>query len=1298
MKVNFSKGIYTNTEPVQTPEGFYPDAENMRVSGDAKRAEEGTKAMTGVPTNFIQWGNCSIGDKTILLGTVNGKSVIGSLDKNDVWTLLVPARAGVDVLGIVDETQVEGKKNWAGEDVIYFSTPSGARRINLSSTMPTDDVEFDKVTSLFLEYDLPRVTYTGEETSGELLSGTYEVYARLVTESGAATSFGISSSIIPVVQSNLNSSRASVTGNPPQTSTSKAIKVEVTNIDTAFKYIELAVLTYVGVANTPVVNITNQILVNDQSTIQFTYRGAQDDAGTITLSELITSGVAYSTGKFFAQKDGVLQIGAPTEAELPDINWFRVAENITSKFVVKRIKYDETLNFSGTAQVDLDSIGMSYSETSDDYMDDTYKNPVTCALFKGYRRNEVYSLTLTPVFVGGVYGPTIHIPANHAVATAPTNTDGDPNNGGTLGTYISEEVYPDDRYTGLLGTGLRLHKMPDAVLQPIIEGDVKLGTCYIRVLGIELSNIVLDPSELQYADKIAGFIIGRVDRRGQETQLAQGIMRPNVDIRYNNDSSHTRSTMLGDGYGDWYTDTKAGGTPTQATTVPGSLSLSEFTFLSPDIIHNLYTAGQASHIKQHSVYKADPYAAPMDYSFGAHTPRDAFGTHKCFFKNVLSDFTAQAIDQSEVELDGLRQNVGPFGVAVAPQSKGGKVNRTLLNGSDKLVLCSTNGFLWMKTLNGVNVPYVRDQYSYYMSDQAAGRSFDRNQMIYQHDDGGSFRATFIIHTLTRQNTKQYGPLDQMTSMFTHYQEWAGFGGTVEFFNGDTFINKYGLMVNDESYFAYNPADDADSPDKVGFLKPPHMSGIVYMWIESDNNYDYKHYIQPSSFTEEDVTTSGSMPYYPAYKQILSAEPPFGLLTMHADNWVNPGHADQYNTQYSTQPTTKPFVVTPKEDVEIKGSLVNRIIYSAEAVQGEKTDGYQLFLPNNYYDVPQEFGELTDVYVNKELFASTNQVQWRLFFNTLATQATSAGQVVLGTGGAFNRPAEPMTTVDGGYGGTSHWTHAINTVAGRLIVDQLQGKFFMLTDKLSLISQTLDDTDRLSIQGLNYNDIFVGSEPLRERVFIKLKDFMWSYNLERGNFISRHTYAPRWLFSHGPFMYSNQVNPAIGTQGVFKHSLGPTGVYYGKRHESSITIAANMSNTVSKQFNILELLTRRNTEEGLTIPFETFNRMEIWNDERYTGVLTITPHTSTFQAPGILEVLANKVKDSFRMNMSRDIVVDPSIDIFATSNHKQLVTDTVRAKWLPRMKGTYVLIKLISNNISGPIFIFDVNVELAENIR
>ena len=425
MNIDFSKGIHTNTKPINTPEGFYSDAENMRISGRSRRSEEGN-SRTAVPTNITQWGDCSIGDQTIILGQKEDAggaktgSIIGSLDNAGNWVTIID-RGIPDLLDINSPTQIEGRKDWKGDRLIYFATPSGARRINLDEYQYSwSEEEFDKKSSLFLEYDLPQTKYLSEDNNGEVQSGVYQAAARLLTDSGAETVFGIISSVVPVVQDSLQSYRDNVNGAEPQTPTSKAITFTVENVDPAFKYIELGILTYVGLANTPKVTVMPKILINGRTSIEVTYRGAPDDAQELLIEDFITSGVSYETGKYVAQKDGSLLVGSPKEAVLPDIDWFRVAQNIKAKYVVKKVAYKENLQFQYDDTDLAENETKTVKEISAEGMDEGYKNPLTCALYKGYRRNEVYAFTMTPVFTSGVHGPTVHIPANHDANTAAT--------------------------------------------------------------------------------------------------------------------------------------------------------------------------------------------------------------------------------------------------------------------------------------------------------------------------------------------------------------------------------------------------------------------------------------------------------------------------------------------------------------------------------------------------------------------------------------------------------------------------------------------------------------------------------------------------------------------------------------------------------------------------------------------------------------------------------------------------------------------------------------------------------------
>jgi hypothetical protein len=1307
MDAKFDKGIYEASLPLETPEGFYLNAINIRDQAGVKKADDGMTKIS-IPDNVISHGNCSIAEHVIILGVKEGKTVIGTYNtKTGIWTEVL--YQVTDVLLVTGPTQVVGRKDWKGDKIIYFSTPTGARRINLDSLPSIED--FDKITSLFLDYSLPKIEFLEQKSTGEVLTGVYQFASRLVTASEAETPFGIMTGVIPVGKSSVGASRQDTIGGNPQDETTKSISLSITDIDTAFKYIQIAVVTYVGLASVPTVHVSNLIQINDRTSLNFTYYGSRDHLTQIPLTEFIASGISYDTGTFFTQKDNTLLVGAPTEKDLPNIDWHRVAAGIASEYIIKEITYAENLQFEIEEKGTGNTTMMAVRETSENIVGESYKNPKTCEKFKTYRRGEVYGFTITPVFKSGVLGPTVHIPAysphlNSGIeATVYTNV----NDGGLLGAFISEEEYPDDRYPGIVaGFGLRLHKFPDAKQQPLVSGDVETNDLKIRLLGVKFSNIVLHASEIQFEDLLDGYIIGRLDRTNNETQLAQGVLRPNQNVQFNNDPTHTRCSSLGDGHVAWALDLSAGGTATGS--YPVSHDFTDFSFISPDIIHNLHSSDEATHIYQHSNYKSNPYTADSFYNYNNFPARDALSRPVAAFKNITgSGESYPSLDTTKIELDASKKQVNSFGSPRQPSSKGGKENTTLVKGNEILKMCSSDGFEWMSTKNGATVPRAQGIGSQYYVQQKIGVNVDEDRYVpfnpFVAFPNTAARAAiiasrhqFVLYSLYRSLPKQYGALDQMVSMQTHYQSWSD-GSSTEFFNGDTFINKYGLSINDEGYYPYAQGEESAGDEYYGFLKPINFSMVVYMWIESSNNYDYKHYIEPDGFSADSVTSTASVPYFPAYKILSNNELPLGILSMAGDGWYRPGYASQYNRQYTADPNLKPYAVTPKEDQENKAVLSNRVLYSSQAVQGEKADSYQIFLPNNYYDVPTERGILTDIYVNKELYASTAEVQWMLFFNTMATQATSIGEVVLGSGGAFNRPAVPLQTLDGGYGGTAHWTHSIPTIEGRFFVDKTQGLIFLIGQEgMMITSKFLSEKYKTSIPLLDDDAIRLGSEPFRERIYVRLGTEMLSFNTDKKMFISRHNLFPRWMISHGPHVYGQKANNSSGSLGHYRFSTGLPGYYFGISKSSSITLVANMGKSQSKNFKNLELITTFVDYTNKVLPFKTFDQIEVWNDFQYSGVNTLTVKTSAFEVEEILHVLASKIKNSYRLGIPRDIVNDVSLNIFNTSNHKQLAGDVVPSKWLEKMKGNYVCIRLTSFNTTGHITLQGVKFGVTENIR
>ena len=152
-----------------------------------------------------------------------------------------------------------------------------------------------------------------------------------------------------------------------------------------------------------------------------------------------------------------------------------------------------------------------------------------------------------------------------------------------------------------------------------------------------------------------------------------------------------------------------------------------------------------------------------------------------------------------------------------------------------------------------------------------------------------------------------------------------------------------------------------------------------------------------------------MPYYPKYKRIWNTTAPLGILNFDPSL----GYSTGYNKQYSKNNDIRKFVAKPL-NFQTVTSFKNRIIYSERSFEGELADQYRIFLPNSFYDLPKNKGEIIEVFVyNNTLFAHTPQTLFRTFFNTLGTQASSEGITQLGDAGIFKIPAQEVFTVAGG---------------------------------------------------------------------------------------------------------------------------------------------------------------------------------------------------------------------------------------------------------------------------------------------
>lgn len=130
---------------------------------------------------------------------------------------------------------------------------------------------------------------------------------------------------------------------------------------------------------------------------------------------------------------------------------------------------------------------------------------------------------------------------------------------------------------------------------------------------------------------------------------------------------------------------------------------------------------------------------------------------------------------------------------------------------------------------------------------------------------------------------------------------------------------------------------------------------------------------------------------------------------------------------------------------------NRIWWSEQSFQEEKTDNYRVFLPNNYVDIEGEHGRITDLYrLGNALFVHCKEVLFQLPQN-LQERVTSEVVSFIGTGEFFNIPPRKVVDDNLGSAGTQHKWASVKTKMGFLFVNEIENKVYLNGESVKDIS-------------------------------------------------------------------------------------------------------------------------------------------------------------------------------------------------------------------------------------------------------
>ena len=391
------KGLYRDCEPIDQPPDTYRYANNALLSEQVGSimSDYGLTELdvtTELGTDFTILGHVSINKGRVVIFSVNTDgtgskiSVINPDSSIDVKIQNYQLELNFSPNSEIDATY---KINKDLEAVVYFTDG-----INPPRFVNVDNVE--SVTSgnrynIFNYIEkVPTIDLTKVNDAGGILgTGAYYFAVRYIDKDGNKTNFTSLSNAIYVIDDDNDDTSAD--GAEPNTPTSKSITIEISNIDTFYNEVEIAVIKKEGGTFAPVKLLT-KVGISSNS-ISYTHTGNESYTEG-SLDEILINNASYQTAKTIEQADGILYMGNLTKAE--DIGYQKYANNIKVQAITETI---EDFN------IDSDP-----TYTFDPEPTNRYRNPDISFRLKGYQRDEVYAFYISFILNDGSETKAYHIP------------------------------------------------------------------------------------------------------------------------------------------------------------------------------------------------------------------------------------------------------------------------------------------------------------------------------------------------------------------------------------------------------------------------------------------------------------------------------------------------------------------------------------------------------------------------------------------------------------------------------------------------------------------------------------------------------------------------------------------------------------------------------------------------------------------------------------------------------------------------------------------------------------------------
>ena len=461
----FIKGLFKDTGHIDQPEGTYRHAKNMILNEkDGSVGNEGGTTLSGFIKGHAEDAGITTGaqdfkvigaievndDKTVLFSTdvvttflqhgEHPRSEIG-IWENGIYTPIFNPLLGTAInpsvfitndLNFKQTNPIEGtfKIDSKGDLIVYWTddlNPPRAFNVdrqirdNFGGTdglygIAPQDIDHIDILNLFpYSGPVPHIGIDDQGThqnciieGGGLRTAVYYLALAYVDEDFVATNYLTVSNPISIVDEfDFTSPTNKKDGAKEGNQTTKAIKWEISNLNTNYKFLRPVVIRSMGKAQEAFK--LNDVTFNSTST-SITYSGLET-VSTGTPSEVIIDTVAYDTAKTIQQLDNVLYIGNTTGSK--DVGYQKYANNIKLRSRIRKIEdFDEFY-----ASVDNIQTGWGTREVNDFggtvmTVDSTksYRYVPNIFKYKGYMRDEIYAFYIAFIMKDGSMSYAYHIP------------------------------------------------------------------------------------------------------------------------------------------------------------------------------------------------------------------------------------------------------------------------------------------------------------------------------------------------------------------------------------------------------------------------------------------------------------------------------------------------------------------------------------------------------------------------------------------------------------------------------------------------------------------------------------------------------------------------------------------------------------------------------------------------------------------------------------------------------------------------------------------------------------------------